>query len=724
MKKLVLYAIVFFPVWVFSQTYTPHYKQGLSVNNDSSSTLNNYQTLFNINTEALILSGHLKADGSDIRFTPVGCTPTVFYDYWIESGLNTDSTRIWVKIPTINALGITELMLWYGDTGAVSTSNFNATFPNAFISGGNDTTLSGIIYYDWFQLDTGDVIYLAPNLPLQINARVVNIAGKVDGKGKGFDAPFTQNNGNGSGGGGMSTTAGAGGGSYGGFGGSGGYDFGDIPGNGGPIYGLINDNSYLTGSSGGSTDNAVGGNGGGAICINSEWINILGNIDMSGNNGVGLIGRCGGGGSGGTILLNGENITIDTASILSVNGGKGGSGASAAHDGGGGGAGGRIKFFYKFNVDTIGNIDYTGGTGGLYGSAMHATNGDDGTFINEIKTFYSVSCTNTGELALQANIQDLDSFYCLNKDTVFLFATPQGGTFSGTGVVSNYFFPLLAGVGVHPITYLYNDPWGCGNLYDTVTVEVLNVPTFPAASSNSPVCEGTTVLLSASDSTAQHYWTGPNGFTSTHQQPIIPSSTTTDGGNYTVTITNAAGCSSTVVTNVIVNAAPFIGITNNGPICIQEDLILIANGGDTYHWTGPNGFASTLPSPTIADVPLNYSGTYTVTVTSPNGCISTATTNAQIDGCYDNIENHEESFVKAYPNPAVNDFWLDITDEGYSGDLNFTLTDMSGKIVKTGMFNSNDVDRYSIHVSELDRGIYILMIVDGIRSKKLKIMLN
>lgn len=724
MNKFVLYAIVFFPVWVYSQTYNPLFKQGIIIQNDSSSLLNNYQVLVHVNTQALILSGHLKPDLGDIRFTNVTCTPSIFYDYWIETGANTDSTRIWVKIPSLNPSGTTEMIMWYGDTAAVSESDFNSTFPHSFISSGNDTTFAGSFYFDWFQIDTGDIVYLQPNVPLEIKARVISIAGKINGYAKGSLAPITQSSGAGPGGGGTSVTAGAGGGSYGGFGGSGGYDLGDMPGNGGPVYGSETDYTFFTGSSGGTTDNAIGGNGGGAIYLSGEWLKISGEISMDGGNGVGSVGRCGGGGSGGTILLVGENIHIDPTSVLSVRGGNGGNGLSAAHDGGGGGAGGRIKLFYKYQADSSGVVEYNGGTGGLYGSALFGTQGGVGTYSRAVKPFYSITSETTEELALTATIHQLDSFYCLNKDTVFLFADPPGGIFSGPGVTSNYFFPLEAGVGVHQITYSYNDPWGCGSLHDTVTLEVLNIPTFPAAFSNSPVCEGATVILSASDSTAQHFWTGPNGFTSTHQHPIIPASSTSDAGNYSVTITNASGCSSTVVTHVIIYPEPSIGIMNNGPICITEDLILSASGGDQYMWSGPNGFVSTLPNPTIDDAPLLYNGIYTVTVTSPNGCISTATTLAEVEGCYDNIENHENIFVKVYPNPAVSDFWLEITDEGYSGDVTFILTDMSGRIVKNGMFNTLNINRYSIHVPELDRGAYILMIMDGLRSKKLKILLN
>ncbi len=725
MKKLFLHAIVFFPVWVFSQSYAPQFKSSVQINNDSSSVLTDFQVLVYVNTLDPITQGHMRVDGGDIRFTNITCTPSIFMDYWIESGLNTDSTRIWVKVPFLNSSSTTEILMWYGDSTSTTLSDFNSTFPNAFISSGHDTILSGSIYYDWFQLDSGDVIFLEQNQPLEINARSISIRGKFEGRGMGHKAPLTVNVGNGPGGGGMSITSGAGGGSYGGFGGAGGYDLGDMPGNGGPMYGNVDDQTFFTGSSGGSTDNAPGGNGGGAVKLSAEWINIGGEIDMSGNEGVGLTGRCGGGGSGGSIVILGENVNVLAGALLSVKGGDGGDGNSAAHDGGGGGSGGRVKFFYKNYSSINGNIDYTGGVGGMYGTVSFGIFGGTGSYIDTTCYFASVTSIISAELSLlEAKILNLDSFYCLNKDTVNLFANPSGGTFAGTGVSGDYFFPLEAGVGIHQITYTYIDPWGCGVLYDTATVEVLNIPTFPFAWNNSPLCSGSTILLSASDSLAQHLWTGPGGFTSTHQNPIIPSASTSDGGAYSVTITNASGCSSTVVTHVVVNTAPSVIINSNSPLCAMDDLLLSASGGNTYSWTGPNGFNSSSQNPTLVDAPTIYNGTYSVTVTGPNGCISTATTMAEINGCYDNTEEHPDENIMVYPNPTVDELWLDIKDQTNLNNYSFIFTDMRGRVLMTGAIELNNIDRFSIRVSDFDRGSYILIINDGSRNKNMKVILN
>jgi hypothetical protein len=42
-------------------------------------------------------------------------------------------------------------------------------------------------------------------------------------------------------------------------------------------------------------------------------------------------------------------------------------------------------------------------------------------------------------------------------------ATPDGGTYTGDGVIGNTFDPALAGAGSHEITYTYSDSFGCTN---------------------------------------------------------------------------------------------------------------------------------------------------------------------------------------------------------------------------------------------------------------------
>jgi hypothetical protein len=65
--------------------------------------------------------------------------------------------------------------------------------------------------------------------------------------------------------------------------------------------------------------------------------------------------------------------------------------------------------------------------------------------------------------------------------------------------------------------------------------------------------------------------------------------------------------------------------TNTGPYIIGQTIQLIASGGNSYHWTGPNGFSSNNNPVSIGSSTVGMSGIYTVTITQ-NSCVATATT--------------------------------------------------------------------------------------------------
>ena len=90
-------------------------------------------------------------------------------------------------------------------------------------------------------------------------------------------------------------------------------------------------------------------------------------------------------------------------------------------------------------------------------------------------------------------------------------------------------------------------------------------------------------------------WTGPNGFSSTNEDIIGINS-----GNYSITVTDSTGCSSTDLIYIDEPSSLSIqldSITNL--LCFEEcngQIMITANGGDsiyTYLWIGPNGFTST-----------------------------------------------------------------------------------------------------------------------------------
>ena len=95
----------------------------------------------------------------------------------------------------------------------------------------------------------------------------------------------------------------------------------------------------------------------------------------------------------------------------------------------------------------------------------------------------------------------------------------------------------------------------------------------------------------------------------------------TAAGTYTVTVTNANGCTDTEsITITEDKTIPTAGITNNTATtvltCTTTAISVTATGGTSYSWTGG-------ATPTTAANSFTAAGTYTVTVTNANGCTDT-----------------------------------------------------------------------------------------------------
>ncbi len=123
MKKL--YAVLagtFIACTAFAQPAGWSYVQPLQVQNNIASQVTDYQLQFTINTATPILNGEMLANGDDIRFGK-DCAGTTLFNYWIESGINTASTVIWVKIDTLPASGIIQFYMFYGNALATAGSS-------------------------------------------------------------------------------------------------------------------------------------------------------------------------------------------------------------------------------------------------------------------------------------------------------------------------------------------------------------------------------------------------------------------------------------------------------------------------------------------------------------------------------------------------------------------------------------------------------------------------
>jgi len=158
------------------------------------------------------------------------------------------------------------------------------------------------------------------------------------------------------------------------------------------------------------------------------------------------------------------------------------------------------------------------------------------------------------------------------------------------------------------------------------TVVTVNANPTANASNTGAYCEGQTITLQTT-ATGTYAWSGPDGFTSTTQNPTVANATTSNAGTYTLVVTNANNCTAEATTTVTVNAAPEVTASNTGAYCAGETISLNAiSNATSFVWNGPNGFSSNNQTPTIENAVTTNGGSYTVVATSAAGCTANAST--------------------------------------------------------------------------------------------------
>ena len=156
----------------------------------------------------------------------------------------------------------------------------------------------------------------------------------------------------------------------------------------------------------------------------------------------------------------------------------------------------------------------------------------------------------------------------------------------------------------------------------------------PQPSCNSPLCVGDTLKLYAPDESSQNatfYWTGPNGWTSNLQNPIIANVTTANAGTYTLYLSDGAHQSEPKTLEVVVNI-PSDTTFINATIC----------RGGRYEFPDSSGIYRT------------EQGSYYNDLKNINKCDSIITLNLFVDSCYvtyDDLEAicaDDQSFIVTY----------------------------------------------------------------------------
>ncbi|MBI1228411.1 MAG: HYR domain-containing protein [Bacteroidetes bacterium] len=171
------------------------------------------------------------------------------------------------------------------------------------------------------------------------------------------------------------------------------------------------------------------------------------------------------------------------------------------------------------------------------------------------------------------------------------------------------------------------------------------------------VSAGDDVKLSVNpNGLASYQWSGPNGYTATGNNGgdamISNSITAAQAGTYTVTMTDANGC--TAAKSIAVSVCSMgatvceANINNTGwqvlnncaiSVCTGDNVVLSVNpnGLASYQWSGPGGYTANGNSGGDAlissSITTAKAGTYTVTMTDAGGCTAVASINLTVTAC-------------------------------------------------------------------------------------------
>ena len=255
-------------------------------------------------------------------------------------------------------------------------------------------------------------------------------------------------------------------------------------------------------------------------------------------------------------------------------------------------------------VPSVGGGNFTWTPGNLTGSTINVSPTTTTTYTSQ---YVLNGCAST-PVSATVTVSPVPTFTLSNpaicegeSATIVSTTTFSGGTFSwSTG-------DNTPNINVSPsVTTTYSATYTLNNCTSSSVNSIVTVNPFPVSTitTNSPVCEGSTLTLTTNVTTGATYsWIGPNGFSSSSQNPSITALPLEGDGTYTLTVT-ASNCTSDFTMEVQVIPVTSSTASPSGPHCINADLIDLTSSLEPGVWSGDGIVNSTSGSfdPTIAGV--------------------------------------------------------------------------------------------------------------------------
>jgi PKD repeat protein len=260
---------------------------------------------------------------------------------------------------------------------------------------------------------------------------------------------------------------------------------------------------------------------------------------------------------------------------------------------------------------------------GLNGNAFNPALSGPGSFNLTYNYTDAAGCTNNSSIVITVNALPVvnagDTTYCNNPGNVLLpYATPAGGTWSGTGIAGNQFNPAnTPGVDTYTAVYSYTNNNNCTNR-DTVSISVISPENVDAGTDLEYCVSASPVNLNTGVSPSGGTWTisSGNGLSGSTFSPQ-----TAGPGTFTLSYSVGTGnCKVTDTRTILVRDLPAVDAGLPLTACVDKTSLALAPtpaGGD---WTGNGSYTGNIFNP-------NQSGagdyTLTYTFTDQYGCSKT-----------------------------------------------------------------------------------------------------
>lgn len=224
----------------------------------------------------------------------------------------------------------------------------------------------------------------------------------------------------------------------------------------------------------------------------------------------------------------------------------------------------------------------------------------------------SFSCSNADTITIGVNALPVfnignDTTFCMGGSVVYDAGSGFTSYLWSTSATTQAITANSTGSYIATVT----DVNGCSNS-DTAMVTVNALPVV-SLGADQAICSGDSTLLDAGSGFSSYLWS-----TSASTQTIYVNS----GGNYSVSVTDANGCSNSDTVAISINALPVVMLGADTTQCGGSVLLDAQNPGSSYLWS------TTATTQTIS---VNTTGSYNVTVTDLNGCSSSDTINVTIN---------------------------------------------------------------------------------------------